>query len=71
MNDMKIHIEEEYIKLDSLMKFSGLCATGGEAKYLIQNGQVLLNGEVCLQRGKKVRPGDQVTYRDRTVEIEV
>lgn len=67
---MKIHIEEEYIKLDSLMKFSGLCATGGEAKYLIQNGQVLLNGEVCLQRGKKVRPGDIVTYGEKSVEIE-
>lgn len=67
---MKIHIEEEYIKLDSLMKFSGLCATGGEAKYLIQNGQVLLNGEVCLQRGKKVHPGDIVTYGEKSVEIE-
>lgn len=67
---MKISINEEYIKLDSLMKFSGLCATGGEAKYLIQNGEVLLNGEVCTQRGKKIRPGDKVTYQNRTVEVE-
>ena len=67
---MKIKINEEYIKLDSLMKFSGLCATGGEAKYLIQNGEVLINGEVCTQRGKKIRPGDRVTYRHQTVEVE-
>ena len=70
MKPMKIQINEEYIKLDSLMKFSGLCATGGEAKYLIQNGEVLLNGEVCTQRGKKIRPGDHVTYQGRTVEVE-
>ena len=70
MKAMKIQINEEYIKLDSLMKFSGLCATGGEAKYLIQNGEVLLNGEVCTQRGKKIRPGDHVTYQGRTVEVE-
>ena len=70
MKTMKIQINEEYIKLDSLMKFSGLCATGGEAKYLIQNGKVLLNGEVCTQRGKKIRPGDRVTYQDKTVEVE-
>ncbi|MBQ6152223.1 MAG: RNA-binding S4 domain-containing protein [Ruminococcus sp.] len=67
---MKIKIDEEYIKLDSLMKFSGLCATGGEAKYLIQNGEVLLNGEICTQRGKKIRCGDRVTYQGRTVEVE-
>ncbi|MBQ3416565.1 MAG: RNA-binding S4 domain-containing protein [Ruminococcus sp.] len=70
MKPMKIQINEEYIKLDSLMKFSGLCATGGEAKYLIQNGEVWLNGEVCTQRGKKIRPGDCVTYQGRTVEVE-
>lgn len=70
MGPMVIQIHEEYIKLDSLMKFSGLCATGGEAKYLIQNGEVLLNGEVCTQRGKKIRPGDRVTYQNRTVEVE-
>ena len=70
MKTMIIQINEEFIKLDSLMKFSGLCATGGEAKYLIQNGEVWLNGEVCTQRGKKIRPGDCVTYRGRTVEVE-
>ena len=65
----KISIQEEFIRLDSLMKFSGLCNTGGRAKYLIQNGEVLLNGEVCTMRGKKVRPGDRVTYDNKTVEV--
>lgn len=64
-----ININEEYIRLDSLMKFSGLCNSGGRAKFLIQNGEVTLNGEVCTQRGKKIRPGDQVSYNGRTVEV--
>ena len=65
----KIAIYEEYIRLDSLMKFSGLCNSGGRAKYLIQNGEVKLNGEVCTMRGKKIRPRDQVEYNGRTVEV--
>lgn len=66
-----ITINEEYIRLDSLMKFSGLCNSGGRAKYLIQNGEVTLNGEVCTMRGKKIRPGDRVTYNGRTVEVTI
>ena len=53
------------------MKFSGLCDSGGRAKYLIQNGQVKLNGEVCEMRGKKIRPGDIVEYNGRTVEVQI
>ena len=64
-----IKINEEYIRLDSLMKFSGLCNSGGRAKYLIQNGEVKLNGEVCEMRGKKIRPCDKVEYNGRTVEV--
>jgi len=71
MKSEKIVIHDEYIKLDSLMKFSGLCATGGEAKLLIQNGQVLVNGEVCTMRGKKMRDGDKAEYNDRIVEVSV
>ena len=67
----KITINEEYIRLDNLMKFSGLCDTGGRAKYLIQNGEVKLNGEVCTMRGKKIRGGDRVEYQGRTVEVAV
>ena len=57
-----ITISEEYIRLDNLMKYSGLCNSGGRAKYLIQNGEVKLNGEVCTMRGKKIRSGDMVEY---------
>lgn len=65
----KILIHTEYIKLDSLLKLAGLAETGGEAKLLIQDGQVQVNGEVCAMRGKKLRPGDSVTLDGRTVTI--
>ena len=67
----KIVINEEYIRLDNLMKFSGLCDTGGRAKYLIQNGEVKLNGEVCTMRGKKLRDKDVVEYNGQRVEVSV
>lgn len=57
---MKVTIQTEYIKLDSLLKFAGLCDTGGFAKELVQQGDVRVNGEVCTMRGKKIRPGDTV-----------
>ncbi len=65
----KILIHTEYIKLDSLLKLAGLVETGGEAKMLIQDGQVQVNGEVCTMRGKKLRAGDTVTLDGRTVAI--
>lgn len=65
----KILIHTEFIKLDSLLKLAGLVETGGEAKLLIQNGQVEVNGEVCAMRGKKLRAGDTVTLDGRTVAI--
>lgn len=64
-----ITINEEYIRLDNLMKFSGMCNSGGRAKYLIQNGEVKLNGEVCTMRGKKIRPGDTIEYQNRIVKV--
>ena len=57
----RIKINTEFIKLDALLKFASLVNSGGEAKQLIQNGEVLVNGEVCTMRGKKIRPGDTVT----------
>ena len=66
----KILIHTEYIKLDSLLKLAGLVETGGEAKLLIQNGQVQVNGEACTMRGKKLRAGDTVTLDGRTVAID-
>lgn len=65
----RILIHTEFIKLDSLLKLAGLAGTGGEAKQLVQSGQVQVNGEVCLVRGKKLRGGDAVTLAGRTVTI--
>ena len=62
----EILIHTEYIKLDALLKFAGAAETGGEAKEAILAGQALINGEVCLMRGKKCREGDQVTYNGQT-----
>lgn len=56
----KIAIKTEFIKLDSLLKFSNVVLTGGEAKLAIQDGDVTVNGQVCTMRGKKIRPGDVV-----------
>lgn len=73
MIDMKqqteVSITTEFIKLDSLLKFANICMTGGEAKECIQNGDVLVNGEVCLMRGKKIRKGDCITLGDVTVLV--
>ena len=52
-----IAIHTEFIKLQDLLKFAGATDTGGEAKNLIQDGQVSVNGEICPMRGKKIRPG--------------
>lgn len=57
---MDITISTEFIKLDQLLKFSGVADSGSFAKELIAEGFVSYNGEVCLMRGKKVYPGDRV-----------
>ena len=69
MKTEEIGIKTEFIKLDSLLKYAGLCMTGGEAKTLIEEGMVLFNGEVCTMRGKKVRPGDKVALGDTLLKI--
>lgn len=55
-----IRINTSYIKLDSFLKLAGLCETGGQAKMMIQEGMVLVNGEPCPMRGKKLISGDTV-----------
>ena len=64
-----ITITTEYIKLQDLLKLAAVTATGGEAKLLIQEGQVLVNGEVCTQRGKNVRPGDRVCIEEFELQV--
>ncbi len=66
----KITIQTEFIKLDSMLKFAGMVSTGGEAKELIAGGQVLVNGEVCTMRGKKIRPGDTVSLGGKTICVQ-
>ena len=66
----KIKINTEFIKLDSLLKFAALVGTGGEAKYVISEGLVSVNGEVCTMRGRKIYPGDRVEFAENKLEIE-
>ncbi len=56
----EIKIETEFIKLDALLKFANLVSSGGEAKIRIAEGEVLVNGEICTMRGKKLRSSDTV-----------
>ena len=65
----KISIHTEFIKLDSLLKFAALVGTGGEAKYVISEGMVKVNGEVCTMRGKKIYPGDRVDFDRFSLEV--
>lgn len=65
----KITIITEFIKLDALLKFSGEALTGGEAKEMIQAGLILVNGEPCVMRGKKIRPGDQISVNGNELEV--
>ena len=68
--DNKVKITTEFIKLDQLLKFSGAVAIGSEAKELILDGQVMVNGEVCTMRGKKIRSGDTVTVNGQDISVE-
>jgi ribosome-associated protein len=61
-NFIPVIISTEFIKLESALKLSNAVSSGGEAKALIQDGQVMVNGEVCTMRGKKLYPGDKFTF---------
>ena len=65
-----IMIQGDFIKLDSLMKFASLVASGGEAKMAIADGLVSVNGEVCTMRGKKIRPGDTVSFCGQDLAVQ-
>ena len=65
----KIILREEYIKLGQALKAAGLVSSGVEAKIVIGNGEVLVNGQVELQRGKKLHAGDEVEYHGERVLI--
>ena len=69
MAENTVNITTEFIKLDALLKFASLVGSGGEAKMLIQDGQVKVNGEVCTMRGKKIRSGDTVSVDGNEVTV--
>lgn len=66
---INVPISTEFIKLESAMKLANIIPTGGAAKAEIQEGFVLVNGEVCTMRGKKLYPGDSFTYEGQTYLI--
>ena len=65
-----IKLREDYIKLGQALKAASLVENGVEAKSVIQNGQVLVNGKKELQRGKKLTDGDVVEFEGNTIKIE-
>lgn len=65
-----IHLREDYIKLGQALKAAGLVDAGAEAKIVIQDGLVRVNGQIEVQRGKKLVAGDMVEYRGKTIKIE-
>ena len=69
MKKEQIQIDTEFIRLDALLKLGGALDTGGQAKLVIQDGLVKVNGAVCTQRGKKLRPGDCVTFLQNTWRV--
>lgn len=62
-------IYTEYIKLDAALKLANCVSTGGEAKAVIQDGEVLVEGEVCLMRGKKLYDGSHFQYKGKTYTV--
>jgi len=65
----EVKITSEFIKLDALLKFENLVMSGGEAKIVIQDGQVCVNGEACTMRGKKIRSGDVISFAGEEMRI--
>lgn len=64
-----VTITTEFIKLQDLLKFANLVESGGEAKECIQGGEVMVNGEICTMRGKKIRPGDVVVFDGQDLTV--
>ena len=69
MTTEKIIIDTEFIRLDAMLKLSGAVDSGGRAKFIVQSGEVKVNGEVCTMRGKKMRNGDQAEFNHAIYEV--
>ena len=68
MPAVKIHTE--YIELHKLLKLSGVCGSGGEAKEAVTSGQVKVDGETEIRKGKKIRPGQKVEFQNTVLLVE-
>jgi ribosome-associated protein len=69
MDTQKIVLREDFIKLGQALKAAGLVENGAEAKSVIQDGEVMVNGTVEYQRGKKLVDGNQVVYQGTVISI--
>ncbi len=69
MKHEQIKLKTEFIELAALLKFSGVSTSGGQAKVLIADGHVKVNGEVCKMRGKKIRKGDSIEVEETIIEV--
>ncbi len=70
MKTNTVTISTEFIRLDAFLKLTGEVPSGGQAKTWIQSGRITVNGEVCFQRGKKLRPGDNVGIgEEKTINV--
>ena len=69
MQEVSLREEDEFIKLGQLLKKAGLVSSGVEAKDVIINGEVLVNNEVEVRRGRKLYEGDEVTFDQETVRV--
>ena len=65
----EVMIQTEFIRLEAFLKLADAVSSGGEAKILIQEGEAQVNGETCTMRGKKLRPGDRVTFQGKTYQV--
>lgn len=65
----EIIIDSEFIKLDQFLKLSEIASSGGEAKVMIMSEEIFVNGEIETRRGRKIRSGDTVGYKDRLIKV--
>ena len=65
----EVMIQTGFIRLEAFLKLADAVSSGGEAKILIQEGEAQVNGETCTMRGKKLRPGDTVTFQGKTYQV--
>lgn len=65
----ELKIVTPFIKLDQLVKYAGFSETGAKAKILIDLGELNVNGELCIKRGKKIKPGDVIEFKNKKYKI--